>query len=163
MQLSLFEPQVVVSNKVVASRWDMHWFRVAQEAASMSKDVSTQVGAVLVRNKREVATGFNGFPQRIKDDKKLIKDRKEKYKRTIHAEANAILFAGGIHSAGSTLYTWPLPPCSACALLAIQCGIVSVRSVVLPEEYEDRWGEAHKTAVALFKEAGVEVILFRDI
>lgn len=43
-------------------RWDRFFIKITQDAAEMSKDRSTKVGAVIVRDKIVLSTGWNGFP-----------------------------------------------------------------------------------------------------
>lgn len=136
--------------------WDERFLRVAELVATWSKDPSTQVGCLLVRDRRIVATGFNGFPPRIADDGRLH-DRKQKYPLVVHAEMNAILQAG--HSArGSTAYTSALPPCSHCAKHLITAGIERVvfRAADIPE----RWRDDVKLSLATLREAGVKIRVY---
>lgn len=136
--------------------WDMHWLVMAELVASRSKDPSTKVGSVIVspRNIR-ISDGYNGFPQRIKDDDRL-NDRLTKYRIMIHAELNALLFAR-CDLTDHTLYTWPFSPCDRCAPHVIQSGI---SRVVAPTSNEPRWEESLKFATNLFLEAGMEVTLY---
>jgi dCMP deaminase len=111
------------------SKWDHYFLRLAKEAASMSKDPSTKVGAVIVDQDRNVvATGFNGFPRGLSDDKLDYEDREIKLGRIVHAETNAILSAAqrGVSTKDCSLYVWPFPPCMPCALNIIQAGISKV-------------------------------------
>ena len=49
------------------NKWDQRFIRVAREVSSWSKDPSKQIGAVIVKDKRILATGYNGFPKGIDD------------------------------------------------------------------------------------------------
>lgn len=71
-------------------KWDRHFIRIAREVASISKDPSTKVGVVLVKNRRIIGTGYNGFPEGIADTPERLNDRPTKYKLMLHAEENAI-------------------------------------------------------------------------
>ena len=105
------------------SRWDNRFMRLAREVSSWSKDPSTKVGAVLVRDRRIVATGYNGFPRGMVDDDRL-QVRDIKYKRVIHAEMNAVLFAGPDGARGATVYIYGMRgPCNNCSKHLIQAGI----------------------------------------
>ena len=109
--------------------WDKRFLELAKLVGSWSKDPSTQVGAVIVdKDKRIVSIGFNGFPKGVEDSEKRLVDREQKYDIIIHAEANALMFAGKSVE-GCTLYTWPFQPCSRCAGLIIQSGIKRVVSI----------------------------------
>lgn len=103
-------------------KWDMRFLRLCEEIASWSKDPSTQVGSVIVRPDRTIATmGYNGFPRGFSDNPGLYEDRDKKYKYVVHAEANAIVSAREpLHN--YTLYC-SLMPCQDCTKLAIQAGI----------------------------------------
>ena len=135
------------------NKWDKRFLNLAKEVSTWSKDPSTKVGAVIAdANHHIVSLGFNGFPQGIKDDER-VNDRNLKYEMTVHAEANAILFAREI-PVGSTMYIFPLPCCSRCASLIAQCGTIS--RIVAPEVTEDRWKENCTLGQNLLKEAGVD-------
>jgi len=133
-------------------KWDKRFLELAKLVGSWSKDPSTQVGAVIVDdNKRIVSIGFNGFPKGVKDSKKKLLDREEKYAIIVHAEANALMFAN-TSVEGCTLYTWPFQPCSRCAGLIIQSGIKRVVSV---RHSEERWKKNFLRSTILFEEAGI--------
>ena len=111
--------------------------RLAREVSSWSKDPSTKVGAVLVRDRRIVATGYNGFPRGMVDDERL-QVRNIKYKRVIHAEMNAVLFAGPDGARGATVYIYGMRgPCNNCSKHLIQAGIRRV--VCCGPEPRDDW------------------------
>jgi len=136
------------------TKWDNRFLELAKLIGSWSKDPSTQVGAVIVDdNKRIVSIGFNGFPKGVKDSKKKLLDREEKYAIIVHAEANALMFAN-TSVEGCTLYTWPFQPCSRCAGLIIQSGIKRVVSVIHPQK---RWEKNFTISRQLFKEANIPV------
>ena len=98
--------------------------RLAREVSTWSKDPSTKVGAVLVRNKRIVATGFNGFPQALTDFDCLLQNRERKYERIIHAEMNALLFTGMDGARGSDVFIYGMRgPCNNCTKHLIQAGV----------------------------------------
>lgn len=59
-------------------KWDRRFMEMAQLVSTWSKDPSTKIGAVLVRSNKIVATGYNGFPSGIVDDKRL-QNRDKKY------------------------------------------------------------------------------------
>lgn len=137
---------------------DLKWLRRAKIVSESSKDPSTQVGAIIVDEDRiQISEGYNGFPMRIRDCPELYNNREEKYKRILHAEQNALMFASQRRKLdGCTLYVYPLPPCNRCTLEIIQRGITRVVTLKLPED--SRWTESCNLSLELFKEAGVEVI-----
>jgi dCMP deaminase len=138
-----------------SAQWCDRFLRLAEEAASWSKDPKGGVGAVVVDDrKRVIGLGFNGFPDRIPDTPELLADPAAKLPRMIHAEVNAVLNAvAPVH--GASLFT-TLAPCAECAKLLIQAGIVAVYRRPHPEERHRSWAASFKTAGAILKEAGVE-------
>ena len=139
------------------NKWDGRFVELASHIAKWSKDPSTKCGAVIVRSDKTIASvGYNGFPRGLDDSGKLYDNRSVKYDRVIHAEMNAILNASESLK-GHTLYTWPLPTCSRCAVHVIQSGIVRVvfPKLVTKEEI-GRWGDSVQNALDYYKEANVE-------
>ena len=142
-------------------KWDRRFLNLAEHIAGWSKDPSTQVGAVIVNDRREiVGTGYNGFARGVKDWPKRYDDRPTKYKLVVHAELNACLTAG--HRAlGGTIYVWPAfgkpPLCSGCAKAVIQAGIIRVvgRKPDVSPEVAERWREELEAAELMCSEAGV--------
>lgn len=125
------------------NHWDSRFMRIAREVATWSKDPSTRVGAIMVRDRRVIATGYNGFPQGIEDNGRLH-NREEKYPLILHAEENVLMNAlqHGVSAVGSTLYVWPLPICNICMRLVIQAGVKRV--VIMdpadgPVLWRDKW------------------------
>jgi len=140
-----------------STKWDERFLDLAKLCGSWSKDPSTQVGAVIVDdNNRIVSIGFNGFPQSVEDSEERLVDRETKYDIIVHAEANALMFANKSPK-GCTLYTWPFQPCSRCAGLIIQSGIIRVVSVIHDEV---RWKKNFELAGQLFKESSVLLELY---
>jgi len=137
--------------------WDQRFLVIASHVASWSKDPSTKVGAVAVRDRRILATGFNGMPAGVADSDIRLKDRETRLAMTVHAEANCVAYAAraGICLAGSTVYVWPLFTCSNCAALLIQA---DVTRIITPDYVEPiRWSESFDRAKEMFIEAGVSV------
>lgn len=105
--------------------------------ASMSKDPSTQVGAVIFRPNMTIASmGRNGFEQGANDDPALFLDRSYKLCNVIHAEHNAIRFRRE-HLTGYGICVWPLPPCRECMERIINAGLSVVVAPVLAPGH--RW------------------------
>lgn len=140
------------------NKWDERFVKIAQEVSSWSKDPGTKVGAVLVSNKRILATGYNGFPSGISDTFERYADREVKLAYTVHAEVNALLNAAknGAKTEGSILYT-TFHPCVNCAASVIQGGI---DRVVCPavESAPERWHANFKRARDLLTEAGLTIV-----
>lgn len=135
-------------------KWDRRFLEMARLVSTWSKDPSTKIGVVLVKDRKVVATGYNGFPTGVADDERLH-EREEKYALIVHAEMNAILQAG--HDAeGSTLYLWGFtgPPCRGCTKHVIQAGIKRV-VVNGGNPPPDRWKAELDAAYATYEEVGV--------
>lgn len=136
--------------------WDIRYLKLAEQVASWSKDPSSQIGAIAVGRKGEVlSTGYNGFPRHIADDDRY-KDREQKYKYIVHAEANCIYNAtyNGVSLHNSTMYVWGLPCCSECAKAIIQVGIHRV--IMKGDAFNPRWKESTEQTLQMFKEAGLQ-------
>ena len=137
-------------------KWDDRFIELANFVASWSKDPSTQVGAVIANSntKRVVSMGFNGFPAGVEDTADRLGTREIKYEMVVHAESNALLFAGPA-AEGCTLYVTPLPPCARCAVLIIQAGISRVVCPT-PDKSKEPWKSQSQISETMFGEAGVQ-------
>ena len=135
--------------------WDIRFMRMAHEVASWSKDPSTKVGCVLVKDRKIISMGYNGFPRLIEDDLNRLIDREVKYEMTVHAEQNAVITAAlhGISTAGSTAYV-TFSPCSRCAAVLINAGISTV-VVSAADDIPSRWLKNFQLAAELLNEAGI--------
>jgi len=148
--------------KTKMNKWDERFLRMAALVGTWSKDPSTSVGAVITdKRHRVLSVGFNGLPRGIKDDKKLLGHRENKYKTIIHAEENALFFANA-PVRGCTIYVWPMPPCSSCCSKLIQCEIARVVSFIPDQEKQRRWGDSFQLAVKMFEEAGIILDLYEQ-
>lgn len=141
---------------MMEDKWVQHFLRVAKEVASMSKDPSSQVGAVIVgKDKRLVSTGFNGFAKGVEDRPEYLNNRDRKYLRVIHAEQNSILFANTSVEGCTMIVTHPC--CARCAAVAIQAGITTVMWPKPSEAMAMRWAEDFEAAADMFQDAGVQI------
>jgi dCMP deaminase len=136
-------------------KWHVRFLRLAEEVSTWSKDPSTVVGCVLVKNRRVVSTGYNGFPKDLSDSFDRLIDREQKYEMTVHAEVNAVTTAAlhGVSTENCTAYV-TFSPCSRCAAVLINAGITSVYvsgGSIIP----DRWLENFILASKMLAEAGV--------
>ena len=130
----------------------------ARHIAKLSKDPSTQVGAVIMDKDAVIySTGYNGFPRGFPDSN--YEDREFKYPRVVHAEANAII---NLARTGASLPSYPIifvsgaPPCCECAKLICQLGI---KEVIFDAESEFHQRHAAQTIIALelFNQCGVDI------
>jgi len=138
-------------------KWDERFIEMCQHIAQWSKDRSTKVGAVIVKDRRMIASGYNGFPMGVDDDPDERHERPAKYKWTEHAERNAIYGAAkyGIALQDSTIYI-PWFSCSDCARAVIQSGIIKVVTPS-PDFSDPIYGDDWKIACEMYREAGVEI------
>ena len=137
----------------MSAKWDERFLRLANHVASWSRDPSTQVGAVIVRPDKTIASlGFNGLPRGLADTPARLNDRELKYEIILHAELNALLSAKEPLT-GYTIYV-DFHPCSRCASALIQAGIARV---VVPQHDRTRWASNIELATMMFHEAGITV------
>ena len=139
--------------------WDEYFMEMAELTAKRSTCMRRNVGAVIVKDKRAIATGYNGAPKGIRhcEDRggclrqKLGVPSGQRHElcMALHAEQNAIIQAAklGVSIDGATLYCTH-QPCSVCAKMIINAGI---QRVVYQEGYPDDF------SLAIFKEAGVRL------
>lgn len=132
--------------------WILRFMKLAEHISGWSKDPSTKVGAVIVDGKRIVSLGFNGPPQHTKDGEFT---RDEKLLRTLHAEENALLFAGSVE--GCDIYTTH-PPCAHCTAMLIQSGIRRIYFRCAAPDFLTRWADHIGASNAMCEEAGVKLI-----
>ena len=131
--------------------WDQYFMIQAALLASRSTCNRLSVGAVLVRDKRIIAGGYNGS---VSGDAHCIADgcylRDGHCVRTIHAEMNAIVQCAqhGTSTAGATLYVTHFP-CQKCMPVIIQSGITAI---VFHDAYR-----VHQYSLQLINAAGIQL------
>lgn len=129
--------------------WDEYFMSIAHQVATRSTCTRRQVGAVLVKGKRILATGYNGVPIGLEhcDTAGCLRDKlgipsgeKHELCRGLHAEQNAVIQAArfGIAMDGSTVYS-TTRPCVLCAKILINSGVVEI---VSSEGYPDALSES---------------------
>ena len=143
----------------VPPSWDVWFMKQVYLAAEKSKDPSTKIGAVLVRDNHIISTGFNGFPIGVLDKKNRYADREVKYDLVVHAEDNSVLSAArfGISTLGTILYTQGVP-CNECAKSVIQGGI---KKIVVHKQWSmghSRWKDSCLISERMFKEAKIPIV-----
>ena len=117
--------------------WDEYFMNIAREVATRSTCDRKHVGAVIVRDKSILATGYNGAVRGLPhcdDDGHLMEDGH--CVRTVHAEANAIVQAArnGMRIDQSGIYV-TASPCRGCFRLIANSGITKI---VFGEFYRDQ-------------------------
>jgi len=141
--------------------WTEYFLKIAEQIKLKSKDESTQIGAVIVGKDNEIlSTGYNSFPRGLDDSKKERQERPEKYFWMIHAEANSIVNAARIGSSikNSKIYLTCGVPCSDCAKLIINSGIVEVFCKNTQDDVKgNHWIESKKKTLEMFKECNIKL------
>ena len=141
--------------------WDQYFMEIAEIVKTRSTCLRRQVGAVIVKDKRIITTGYNGAPsgthhctdvgtcQRI--ELNVPSGERHELCRALHAEQNAIIQAAniGVSTEGATLYV-TLQPCVICAKMSINAGI---KKIVYKGAYPD------PLSLDMLSEAGVELIV----
>ena len=138
--------------------WNKKFMDVAKLVASWSKDKSVGVGAVITKDNRIISTGYNGFPERIDDEKPERHERPDKYEWTAHAEENAIINVArmGGSTDGATLYcTWF--PCASCARKCINAGIKRIVCGQEPDIDNEKFGAGFAIVLEMLHEADVDI------
>ena len=143
------------------NKWDIRFMEMARLVSSWAScyQENRKIGAVIVKNKRVLTTGYNGAPAGIKtcrEKGECLRDKlgipsgtRMETCYAVHAEQNAIVQAAklGVSIDGATLYCTH-QPCSMCCKMIINSGITRV---VYKEGYPDAF------TLELFAEAGVKV------
>jgi dCMP deaminase len=128
--------------------WDEYFMDIVDLVAKRSTCLRRTVGAVLVRDKRILATGYNGAPSGLRhclemgclrDKLQIPSGERHELCRGLHAEQNAIIQAAlhGVSVKGATLYCTN-QPCIICAKMAINAGIAMI---VVKDGYADKMAE----------------------
>jgi len=136
--------------------WDRYFLNIAREVATRSTCPRRAVGAVLVRDRQILSTGYNGAPRNLPHCTEvgcLMVDGH--CVRASHAEMNAIAQAAlhGVSIKGATLYTTD-KPCLICSKLLINSGVTKI---VYTSEYPD------EIADQMLQGAGIEVVAYREL
>ncbi len=139
--------------------WHEYFMGICDLVAGRSTCLRRKVGAVLVKEKRILCSGYNGAPSKVphcretgclRDQLNVPSGEKHELCRGVHAEQNAIIQAAchGIQVKSSTLYCTN-QPCSICAKMIINAGI---QIVYYKDGYDD------SLSLQMFNDAKVELI-----
>jgi len=144
--------------------WTEYFLNIAEQVKLKSKDLSTQIGAVIVGIDNEVlSTGYNSFPRGLDDSLPERQERPEKYFWFEHAERNAIYNAArvGIPLKGSSIYLTSGLPCMDCARGIVNSGIKIVHcKEICTTKNKDKWDESQRKSLELLRECDVDVIFY---
>ncbi len=139
--------------------WDTYFLDIVDLVSRRSTCLRRAVGAALVRDKRILATGYNGAPSKLqhcldigclRDERQVPSGQRHELCRGLHAEQNAIIQAAlhGVSVKDATLYCTN-HPCIICTKMIINAG---VSRIVIRDGYSD------ELAVQMLQEAGIGVI-----
>jgi len=148
----------VKKSKLKRPKWDNYFLGIAKLVSERSTCLRRKVGAILVKDNRILATGYNGAPSGIthcaqtgclREKLKIPSGQRHELCRGLHAEQNAIMQAAlhGVTVKGSKLYS-TIQPCIICAKMLINAGI---KEIVITRGYPD------KMAAQFLKEAKITV------
>jgi len=139
--------------------WDEYFMQITRLVATRGTCLRRQVGAVLVKDKKILTTGYNGPPPGLphcdekggclRDQLGVPSGERQEISRAVHAEQNAIIQAAisGVNIKGATLYCTN-QPCILCTKMLISAGI---REFVIEDGYPD------PLAKEMMEEAGIIV------
>lgn len=140
--------------------WDEYFMQMAELTAQRSTCMRRHVGAVIVKDRHIIATGYNGAPRGLKHCDELggclrqklgvPSGQRHELCRALHAEQNAIIQAATLGQSveDGTIYVTH-QPCVICAKMIINAGI---KRIVVREGYPD------ELATEILDEAGIKVI-----
>lgn len=148
---------IMAGNQILRPSWDEYFMKAAFMTAERSSCIRHHVGAVAVRGKRILATGYNGAPARIKNclelgclrnELDIPSGEKHEICRAVHAEQNLIAQGATyvVSLEGSIIYCTH-SPCNICAKML---AAVKIEEFVACYEYPD------KMFIQLFQEAGIK-------
>lgn len=144
--------------------WDEYFMQMAELTAKRSTCLRRQVGAIIVKDKHIVATGYNGAPKGLPHCNELGGCYREKVGipsgerhelcRALHAEQNAIIQAATLGQSieGATIYVTH-QPCIICAKMIINAGI---SRIVVRSGYPDKMSEE------MVKEANLKIEMLKN-
>lgn len=139
--------------------WEDYFMEIARVVATRSSCLRRQVGAVLVKNRQILATGYNGVPRGLthcdvrgclREQLGIPSGERHELCRGLHAEQNAIIQAAyhGVAVQGAELYCTH-QPCAVCAKMLVNADIVAVYYAgAYPDEL----------AMEVFEEAGTRLV-----
>lgn len=142
---------------------DISYMELTKIVSKGSKDRSTKVGSIIVKNGRVLSSGCNNFPNGVNCNIDSRHERPAKYMYTVHSEANAIISAGllGYSVVGADMYlNWF--PCANCSGLIVNSGIKRIFCSKEPDFEHPTYGEEFKVAIEILNEGDVEIIYVTD-
>jgi dCMP deaminase len=147
--------------KMKRPNWEEYFMDIARLVSTRSTCTRRHVGAVLVKDKRILATGYNGAPTGLahcedigclREQQNIPSGQRHELCRGLHAEQNAIIQSAfhGISIQKSTLYCTTLP-CSICFKMLLNAGI---QKIVYNEGYAD------ELTTSFLQESAITILKF---
>ncbi len=138
--------------------WDEYFMTIAEQVATRSTCCRRQIGAIIVRDRHILSTGYNGAPAGLRhclqvgclrEQRGIPSGTQHELCRGVHAEQNAVVQAArhGVALDGATIYS-TAQPCVTCAKILINAGITAI---VYRDSYPD------SLAQELLAESGISV------
>ncbi len=143
--------------------WNEYFMEIAKVVAKRSTCLRRQVGAILVRDKQILATGYNGSPKNLehcqtkgclRQELGIPSGQRHEICRAVHAEQNAVIQAAvnGVSIKNAILYCTNFP-CSICAKILVNA---EVKKIYIADDYQDDLSKQ------ILQEAGIDVVKLGD-
>ena len=143
--------------------WNDYFMKITEDVATRSTCLRRSVGAVIVKDKRILSTGYNGAPVNIahcteetclRTKYNVPSGERHELCRGLHAEQNAIIQAAlhGVSVKGATIYITH-QPCSICTKMLINSGI---KTIICKLPYNDQFADD------MIKESGIKLIVIDE-
>jgi dCMP deaminase len=143
--------------------WDEYFMKLAEDVSTRSTCIRRSVGAIIVKDKRILSTGYNGAPTDIshcteetclRTKYNVPSGERHELCRGLHAEQNAIIQAAyhGVSIKGAAIYITH-QPCSICTKMLINAGI---KKIICKSPYKDPLAEE------MIRESAMELIIIGE-
>jgi len=145
--------------------WDEYFMGIAELTAKRSTCLRRNIGAVIVRDRHIIATGYNGAPRSIdhcaqrggclREELGIASGERHELCRALHAEQNAIIQAAAFgHSIEEATIYITHAPCIICAKMIINAGI---KKIIVKSDYPDEF------ATEILGEAGLKIVTMESL
>lgn len=149
--------------RLVRPSWDKYFMEITEVVATRSTCLRRKVGAVIVKDKHILASGYNGAPSGLvhcaevgclRERMQVPSGERHELCRGLHAEQNAIIQSAlhGVSIAGATIYS-TTQPCVLCSKMLINA---QIKRIVFQGYYPD------ELSLALLQEAGIELVVWEE-
>ena len=143
--------------------WNEYFMEITKVVAKRSTCIRRKVGAILVRDKQILATGYNGSPKNLehcqskgclRQELNIPSGQRHEICRAVHAEQNAVIQAAvnGVSIKNAVLYCTNFP-CSICAKILVNA---EIKKIYIADDYQDDLSKQ------ILQEAGIDVVKLGD-